>query len=77
MQMLYRLSYVGAIDGFQAGSTESVEEQGALPPIDDVAERPTREDAPSPVDLRMAEVELARMRAPQSKEQLLCLSMQN
>ena len=53
MQMLYRLSYVGAIDGLQAGSTDQVEEQGALPPIDDVAERPTREDAPSPVDFRM------------------------
>src|SRR5262249_38294934 len=36
MQMLYRLSYVGAIDRIQPCTTESVEDQRALPPIANV-----------------------------------------
>jgi hypothetical protein len=77
MQMLYRLSYVGAIDGPLRQHRAGTHAGMRAATKDNAAQRPTREDAPSQADPRSSKVVRGGMRAPESKDPLSGLSMQN
>jgi hypothetical protein len=79
MQMLYRLSYVGAFDDFSWAAALRDGSAGleAATQDTDVAQRLTREDAPPLADFRSSKVVQRGVRAPESTDGASDLSMQN